>query len=157
MKVQGVEHRGRVVEVSHESPHFQGSFTWQSVDPGFRSILAKTNRYQPNRRGWQLDLALPLGQGEVGVAMEASHQSRGYAGVQQVGLDSKVWRTVQGGVALPAYQIPDPAPYGRRSLWQFDAVNYVLRHDRELGSGSWSVRETSNAGSAAWKCSGPPA
>ena len=33
------------------------------------------------------------------------------------------------------------------SLWQFDAVNYVLRHDRELGSGSWSVRGDFNAGS----------
>jgi hypothetical protein len=140
MKVQGVEHRGRVVEVSHESPHFQGSFTWQSVDPGFRSILAKTNRYQPNRRGWQLDLALPLGQGEVGVAMRRHTNQEGTREYNRLAWTAKFgerfrveWR-FQPTKSLILRHTADG------SLWQFDAVNYVLRHDRELGSGSWSVR-----------------
>jgi hypothetical protein len=132
--------RGTVVVLERSGSGLQGSFTWQSIEPGFASLLAKSNRYPPGRRGWELELKLPLGalEGEVDLRRQGNLAgTRSYnrlAFTCRAGENFSVqWRLEPTRALVLRYS-------GEGLLWQVDAVNLVVRHDRETEAGSWSWR-----------------
>jgi hypothetical protein len=53
---RGEESQALVLELRNQGPRYKGSLLLQRIEPGFLSLLAKTNRYTPDRQGWQLEL-----------------------------------------------------------------------------------------------------
>jgi len=137
---RGQECRGTVFELRKTGSGVRGGFSWQSVDPGFESLFAKSNRYTPNRVGWELNLTLPVGPLEAGMTL------RRHTDAALTRRYDRLLYTVQLGenVGLEWRLEPTRALAFRYSgdgfLWQFDAVNQVLRHDRETQGGRWSFR-----------------
>ena len=54
---KGEESQGSVFELKQGGSDLSATLVVQKIDPGFLSLLAKTNRYTPNRQGWQLHLS----------------------------------------------------------------------------------------------------
>lgn len=136
----GVSFSGRVLELTRTGSRLSGSFTWQRVEPGFVSLLAKSNRVSPNRVGWQLDLAAALGPMEAGLVLRRQTNLEGTRQYNRTAFTVEVG----AGFSLEWRLDPTEALVLRRKtaegLWQVDMVNQVVRLDRETERGSWSVR-----------------
>ncbi|NLJ80271.1 MAG: hypothetical protein GX335_04530 [Firmicutes bacterium] len=57
--------QAKVLEIVFNKKPWQANFVLQKIDSEFISPLAATNKYTPNRRGWHLQLKLPLKKGYV--------------------------------------------------------------------------------------------
>ena len=51
----GVESRARLAEIRNNGDFWEVLLTYQSIDPQFSSLLAKTNKHTPDRRGWRVE------------------------------------------------------------------------------------------------------
>lgn len=138
---RGAESQGTVLELKSSSPRFSGSLALQSIDSGFQSLLAKANRYTPNRKGWQLELAKQIGQVELGLNLRRHRSIDGSREYNQ--LTWKV-KSRDRGTGLEWRLQPTPAFVMRVELddrlFQFDPLNGTLRADFQLGKSMWSVR-----------------
>ena len=103
--------------------------------------------------GWELNLTLPVGQLEAGMTL------RRHTDAALTRRYDRLLYTVQLGenVGLEWRLEPTRALAFRYSgdgfLWQFDAVNQVLRHDRETQGGRWSFPPMDSAKSSGSSCS----
>ncbi len=136
----GSVQRGRVVELEKTGDGARGRLRWQWIEPGFVSLAAKSNRYTPNRTGWQLELALPVGPWEAGLELR-KHTDLG--GTRQY---NRLAFTLQAGETWTwEWRLaPTRAFLVRREeeagFWQVDLINGVLRRDWERGRERWSLR-----------------
>lgn len=138
---KGEESQGSVLELTSKGSGFTGSLVMQSIDPNFQSLLAKTNRYTPNRQGWQLQLAKELGEVELSFNVRRHTNREGSRDYNQLSwkIEAKdrhtslEWRIQPTEAFIMRY-----APDG--SLFQFDPLNGTLRMDWQLGGGQWSLR-----------------
>lgn len=61
----GVESQGKVLEIQKKGGLWEGRLAWQTIEPQFWSLLAKTNKYTPDRQGWQVESACKFGNLEI--------------------------------------------------------------------------------------------
>ncbi len=138
---KGEEHQGLVFELNKNGPGWNGNFVLQRVDPGFLSVLAKTNRYTPNRRGWQLQISVPQSGLDLGFNMRQLTNADRTREYHQLSFELSVkdknvglkWR-IQPTSAFVIQHT------GRDTLFQLDPLNLTLRTDLKLGETSWSFR-----------------
>lgn len=136
-----LDRRGLMVRLTKDGPGPHGSFLWQNLPQGFSSPLAKSNRLTPNRVGWQLELGATLKGLELGLALRRQTdeaRTRHYRHLRftleamehQLELE---WRLQPTEALILRRTVGD-------SFWQVDLANLLLRHDRDLGEASYSLR-----------------
>ncbi|MCK9525667.1 MAG: hypothetical protein M0R49_07035, partial [Limnochordia bacterium] len=138
---RGEESRARVLELRGDALGFSGNLVLQQIDPGFLSLLAKTNQYTPNRRGWELDLSTEYGQINLSLNlrrhtnMDATRDYRQL--VWKLAAKDKPtsleWRIQPTPAVMMRYALGD-------TLLQFDPLNSTLRTDFAMGEVTISIR-----------------
>ncbi|HHW72119.1 MAG TPA: hypothetical protein GX393_02680 [Firmicutes bacterium] len=132
--------RGAVLELKRDGEKARASLSWQSIEPGFESLLAKSNRYTPNRVGWELELAAPLGSLEMGLHMRRQvnwERSREYNRLSCTLLAGDSFRVEWRLEPTQALILRREA---KGVLWQIDLLSQVLRFDRDIEEGRLSFR-----------------
>lgn len=136
---QGSE--GVVLDLKYEKNQHSANFTWQKIESGFLSPLARSNRCTPNRVGWHVQMNVPIQDLDLDFNLRRQtnlEKTREYPQLSFT-LDNKSkhtsvkWRLEP----TPAFVIR----YAREdTLWQVDALNLTLRYDGKFSGASWSIR-----------------
>lgn len=138
---KGEEHQGSVLEITGQGQILSGTFVAQCIDPGFVSVLAKTNRYTPNRQGWRLELATEYKRLELSLNLRRLTSRNGGRDYNQLvwRLNAKdkhtslEWRIQPTPAFIMRYNLAD-------TLFQFDPANSTFRIDFGVADGLFSVR-----------------
>ncbi|NMB01200.1 MAG: hypothetical protein GX971_06740 [Firmicutes bacterium] len=137
----GVDSQGSVLELKREGRGFETELVLHKIDPGFLSPLAKSNKYTPNRVGWQFKTTVPLAGLDVGFNIR-----------RQTNLDrtrkypQRSWEfsSVEKNTSLEWRLEPNPAFILRYSKGdnqvRVDPLNYSFRYDTKLSAASCSMR-----------------
>ena len=137
----GKESQARVFEFEGGVLGFSGRLNLQRIDPGFLSLLAKTNRYTPNRQGWELELSREYPAMEIGLNVRRHtnlDRSRNYHKLAwNVDLKDKntslEWRVQPTPALRMRYSLGD-------TLFQLDPLNATLRTDFKVYGATISLR-----------------
>ena len=137
----GRESTAQVLEIGGSLSKTRGRLTFQRVEAGFQSLLAKTNQYSSNRQGWELELATELDQLALGFDLRRQtnlEQSREYHRLawkleMKEKKTSIEWRLQPTPAVLLRY-------LGDDHLVQLDPINATFRTDLTLGACVASLR-----------------
>ena len=138
---KGDESQGLLWELGAQLPGFTANLAGQKIDPDFLSPLAKTNRYTPDRQGWQIELTALHKDLELSWTMRRHTNSKQSKHYNQLALKleaqsknvSLEWRIEPTKAFIIRYALED-------TLFQMDAPNSTLRTDFKLGGANFSFR-----------------
>lgn len=136
-----LESKGFVFEVTGKGPVLRSNYVWQKIEPGFLSPLAKTNKYTPNRQGWQLELTSVLKSVELGFNLRRHTNLELTRNYNQLSfkLESKKHNTSVEWRLEPTKALV--LKYSKEgTLFQIDFFNNTLRSDWQMGEIDWGLR-----------------
>jgi len=137
----GRESYARVLQIRGSAWGVNGRLCLKRVEPGFLSLLAKTNQFTPNRQGWELELSTELCMTELGVNLRRQTNlegSREYPKLAwKLGMKEKQtsieWRVQPTPALVMRYSSGD-------TLFQLDPLNATFRTDWKMGDAKISLR-----------------
>lgn len=137
----GTESAGYVFELTRNSPCIQTEFSWQKTDPSFLSPLAKSNKYTPNRLGWQLKASSSVQELDFEFNLRRHTNLEKTRTYPQLALKIKSklkntsleWRLEPTQAFILRYAEGD-------HLFQLDALNSILRYDTKFADVIWGFR-----------------
>lgn len=137
----GIESQAKVGEIRKKSGFLEGTASWQWVEPGFMSPLAKTNKYTPDRQGWKLETTANFSKFQLSFNRRRHVNVAGTKDYNQLSwlvgsLDEKVsvqWRLEPTEAFIISAK-------GEGVEAQFDCWNGTLRWDWQFKSGLSSLR-----------------
>lgn len=137
----GKENHGIRLELSQVSKKWNGKVAWQRIEPGFISPLAKSNRFTPNRQGWQMELSADYPELKFDFNLRRHHSIDELKSYNQLSLSieskkkytSLEWRLEPTRALILRYRKGD-------ILLQTDALRGTLRFDGKQGDVAYSFR-----------------